>query len=61
MEDVNSMQAIKEFMSVTGKPVTTAELLTLKKADNANGTDNFGWFAEECAKALGKNLVRPGK
>ena len=61
MEDVNSMQAIKEFMSVPVKPVTTAELLTLKKQDNTDGTDNFGWMAEECAKALGMNLVRPGK
>lgn len=61
MEEITSMAAIKEFMSVPGKPVETSELLILKKADTANGTDFFGWIAEECAKMLGKKLVRPGK
>ena len=58
MEEITTVEAIKRFFNTPGypTPVSTADLLILRKSDNVDKTNYYGWYAEECAKALGVSL-----
>ena len=57
-DELTTVEAIKRFFNTPGytTPVSTADLLTLRKQDNENGTEYYKWYAEKCAKALGVTL-----
>ena len=50
---IGKITAIKKYFSVPDKPVTTNELVELRK-DNREGFDEL---AELCAEALGEELT----
>ena len=58
MAELTTVEAIKQFFNTPGypAPVSTADLLILRKQDNEFGTKYYQWYAEECAKALGVTL-----
>lgn len=50
---IGKVKAIKSFFDVPGKPVTTKELVELRKAD----PKGFDELAEGAAKELGEELI----
>lgn len=50
---IGKIRAIKEYFGVPNKPVTSTELVELRKAD----TKGFDELAEGAAKELGEELT----